>query len=425
MKVELICTGEELLAGQILDTNSAWFANVIKEKGLSISRHTTVGDRLDDLVEVFEERSHHADLIVVNGGLGPTEDDLSAQAASEALKEDLVLNSSWQQKLERHYASMSKVIPKSNMKQALLPKSSQMIDNPYGTACGFAFKLNRAWFFFTPGVPHEFKPMVQEQLLPFIEEKFQIEKPIAMSSFLLFGIGESALQDLLDDMNLNDSSLQFGFRASGSLIELKIYNLNMIESEFHKVETEILTKLGEHVVAKDYDSLAHFVHNTLLETDKTLAVAESCSGGLLASQLINFSGSSKYFEHSLVTYSNLSKKNVLSISEEDLKQYGAVSLEVARKMALSTRAIQNSDYGLSITGIAGPDGGSHQKPVGTVCFALVTDKETFSQKIYFKSRSRNKIRELSCVVALDMLRRHLLGKAPIVEYSLFETIQSA
>ena len=424
MKVELICTGEELLAGQILDTNSAWFANIIKEKGLSLSRHTTVGDRLDDLIEVFEERSHYADLIVVNGGLGPTEDDLSAQAASGALKEDLALNEVWRQKLERRYASMTKVISQSNMKQALLPKSSQMIDNPYGTACGFAFQLNRAWFFFTPGVPHEFKPMVQEQLFPFVEEKFQIEKPIAMSSFLLFGIGESALQDLLDDMNINDSDLQFGFRASQSLIELKIYNLNMVEIDFHKVETEILTKLGEHVVAKDCDSLAHFVHDTLLDKEKTLAVAESCSGGSLASQLINFSGSSKYFEHSLVTYSNLSKKNLLSISEDDLKQFGAVSLEVACKMALSTREIQNSDYGLSITGIAGPNGGSNEKPVGTVCFALVTKEEVFTQKIYFKSRNRSKVRELSCLVALDMLRRHLLQKTPIVEYSLFETIQS-
>ncbi|MCK8046292.1 CinA family nicotinamide mononucleotide deamidase-related protein [Shewanella sp. 1CM18E] len=416
MKLEMICTGEEVLAGQIVDTNAAWFASTMMEHGIECQRRVTVGDRLEDLVSVFEERSHHADIILVNGGLGPTSDDLSTEAMAITKGEVLVENSVWRDRLEDWFTRNGRVMAESNLKQALLPASALMIDNPVGTACGFAVKHNRAWFFFTPGVPFEFKQMVVEQFIPFVKQHFDITGDVALRKYLTLGQGESALADELEKIEL-PAGMTLGYRTSMPHIEIKLFARGKtVIGQLDKVEAQIRFLLGNALVADEKKSLAEEIHSLMVGTGLTISIAESCTGGMIASQLIDFPGSSSYLDHGLVTYSNESKVKVLGVKAETLDDHGAVSIATVEEMAKGVRAILDSDYALATSGIAGPGGGTDEKPVGTVALALATKGGVYSQMIKLPRRSRDLVRSLSTAVAFDMLRRELLGEAVIVDY---------
>ncbi|MBV7315377.1 CinA family nicotinamide mononucleotide deamidase-related protein [Shewanella sp. NIFS-20-20] len=416
MKLEMICTGEEVLSGQIVDTNAAWFANVMMDHGVELQQRVTIGDRLEDLVQTFIERSHHADVILVNGGLGPTSDDLSSLAMAQAKGEPLVENSLWRERIEAWFSQRGYLMPTSNLKQAMLPASAVMVDNPVGTACGFRVKLNRAWLFFTPGVPFEFKQMVTDEFLPFITSEFDSIEPSKVCKLLTLGRGESSLADVLEPMPL-PAGVSIGYRSSMPHIEIKIFARG--QAAIDALETVIFSVkqlLGEAIVAESVPTLAAEVHQRLLDQGKTLALAESCTGGLLASQLVAFAGSSAYLHHSLVTYSNESKVKILGVSPQILDGYGAVSLETVAAMAMGARALLDSDFALATSGIAGPGGGSEQKPVGTVAIALAHGDCCYQQLVKFPARSRDLVRQMACAVAYDMLRRALLRKDVIVDY---------
>lgn len=417
MKLEMICTGEEVLAGQIVDTNAAWFANTLMGHGIECQRRVTVGDRLEDLVAVFKERSTEADVIVVNGGLGPTSDDLSSEAMALAKGEPLIENKAWRERLDDWFTRNGRVMAESNLKQALIPESAIMIDNPVGTACGFAVKLNRAWLFFTPGVPFEFKQMITEQFIPFITEKFAITGDVALRKYLTLGEGESSLADVLEAITL-PAGINIGYRSTMPYIEIKLFARGKSAiKEMDRIEAQIRFLLGTAIVADNRSSLAEEIHHLMLGSGKNLSVAESCTGGMIASQLISFSGSSSYLDQGLVAYSNESKVKVLGVNADTLDDHGAVSIATIEEMARGARAILGSDYGLATSGIAGPTGGSEEKPVGTVAIALATKGGVYSQVIKLPRRSRDLVRRLSTAVALDMLRRELLGEAVIVDYS--------
>jgi len=416
MKLEMICTGEEVLAGQIVDTNAAWFANTLMEKGIECTRKITVGDRLDDLVAVFKERSLEADIILVNGGLGPTCDDLSTEAMAIAMGVPLVENTEWRGQLEDWFSRNNRVMATSNLKQALLPQSAIMIDNPVGTACGFAVKFNRAWLFFTPGVPFEFKHMVLEQFIPFVEERFTVSRSVALTKLLTLGIGESVLASKLEVMSLPEG-ITLGYRSYMPYIELKLFARgDTAIAGLSQVEAQIKALLGNIIVAEDASSLEQDIHRRLVNSGLSLSVAESCTGGMIASNLIEFPGSSTYFEQGLVTYSNQSKIKLLGVKPETLARHGAVSIATVEEMALGARGILDSDYALATSGIAGPDGGSDEKPVGTVAFALATKHGVYSQMLQLPKRSRALVRCLSTAIAYDMLRRELCGESVIVDY---------
>jgi len=419
MKLEMICTGEEVLAGQIVDTNAAWFANTLMERGIECQRRVTVGDRLEDLVAVFKERSTEADIIMVNGGLGPTSDDLSTEAMALAMEVSLVESSEWRIKLEAWFARNNRVMAESNLKQALLPEGAVMIDNPVGTACGFAVKLNRAWLFFTPGVPFEFKRMVKEQFIPFVEEQFSESEPVSVSKLLTLGRGESLLADVLEVIPL-PTGITLGYRSYMPYIEIKLFArgqtaINLLPG----IEAQVKTALGNGVVAENVTTLDQEVHERLVNSGLSLSVAESCTGGMITSGLVAFAGSSTYLHHGLVTYSNEAKVKVLGVNPQTLDDYGAVSIPTVEEMAKGARGILESDYALATSGIAGPEGGTDEKPVGTVAIALATKSGVYSQMIKLPGRSRALVRSLSTAVAYDMLRRELLGEAVIVDYSSF------
>lgn len=413
----MICTGEEVLSGQILDTNAAWFASTMMDEGIEVQRRITVGDRLEDLMNVFIERSHHADVILVNGGLGPTSDDLSSEAMALANNEPLVENRIWRERIEVWFANNQRIMPASNLKQALLPQSAIMVDNPVGTACGFRVKLNRAWLFFTPGVPFEFKRMVRDEFIPFIRSEFKLKGNNAqVKKLLTLGYGESALQDKLNAIDLPEG-MTLGYRSFMPYIEIKIFcrgeNAINLSSE---LIAQMHSLLGTAIVAENKTSLAEQIHTLLISSGQSLSLAESCTGGMLTSQLVAFAGSSSYLMQGLVTYSNQAKMEILGVKQETLDQHGAVSIATVEEMAEGARGILNTDYALATSGIAGPDGGTKEKPVGTVAIALATKNKVFSQMITISGRSRELVRQLSSAVAYDMLRRELQGENPIVDY---------
>ena len=416
MKIELICTGEEVLSGQIIDTNAAWFANTLMNEGLELHRKTTVGDRMEDLVTIFHERSQQADVILVNGGLGPTSDDLSAEAAAKAMGVELIEDTGWKEHLESWYEKRGRKMPQSNYKQCLLPLGAVLVDNPVGSAPGFRIKLNQAWLFFTPGVPSELKRMVDEQFLPFINENFGLTEETRLQKLVTIGHGESTIADQLNILETPEG-ITLGYRPSAPHVEIKIFARgDKAITAMPTYVDQVKNILGTAVVSDSFPSIAEATHTLLQASGKNLSIAESCTGGLLTSQLVEFPDSSDYLQQGLVTYANEAKEKILGVSQATLEKYGAVSLETAIEMAVGARTSLDSDLALSTTGIAGPDGGTDEKQAGMVVIALCDSTTCWVQAIKLTNRNRNLVRVMSCAVALDMLRRHLLNETPIVNY---------
>ncbi|USD37877.1 CinA family nicotinamide mononucleotide deamidase-related protein [Ferrimonas sp. SCSIO 43195] len=428
MKIEMICTGEEVLSGQIVDTNAAWVANTLMEQGYELSRKTTVGDRMDDLVAAFRHSAERADLVIVNGGLGPTSDDLSAEAAAQALGEPVVMFEQWRAVMEQMFSARGRVMTPSNLKQAMLPRSAIVVDNPVGTACGFRVRLGKAWLFFTPGVPHELFRMVNEQLLPFLHDLDpQQGGSVSVHKLLTLGQAESAMANDIDALTVPcPEGVTVGYRASMPHIEVKLFRRSAVDlAQWHAYVEAVKVALGDSLVAENQPLLANEIHRLLTEQGATLALAESCTGGMIADQLVTLAGSSAYLQGSLVTYSNEAKQICCGVQASTLQQHGAVSLPTVVEMAEGARARLRSDYGVSVSGIAGPDGGTEDKPVGTVCFCVSGPTGSWSQTLAFGSganRSRTLIRKLSAAVALDMLRRLLLGQPVIADYPFLKRV---
>jgi nicotinamide-nucleotide amidase len=416
MQLEMISTGEEVLSGQIVDTNAAWFSDTLMNLGLELQQRSTVGDRMDDLVRLFTERSKEADVILVNGGLGPTSDDLSAEAAARACGVTLAEDAGWRLHLEDWFRRRGRPMAPSNLKQCLLPAGAILVDNPNGSAPGFRIKLNRAWLFFTPGVPSEFKPMVQQQFLPFLRSQFQFDINVQLHKFLTLGHGESSLAEQLKTLTPPDG-VTLGYRPSMPTVEIKVFARgNEAIASLQDFLPRVRQCLGTAIVTERFATIAEEAHTLLRSAGATLSLAESCSGGLLSSQLVEYPGSSDYLKHAVVSYSNEAKIRLLGVPATLINTFGAVSIETAEAMATGARRILDTDYALAITGIAGPDGGSDAKPVGTVTIALCDRRQCWTQVVNLGQRSRGLVRSMSCAIALDMLRRHLLGQPPIEGY---------
>ncbi|MDR0780459.1 MAG: CinA family nicotinamide mononucleotide deamidase-related protein [Pseudomonadales bacterium] len=423
MQLEMICTGEEVLSGQIVDTNAAWFANAMMDVGVELQLRTTVGDRMNDLMRVFTERSHAADLILVNGGLGPTSDDLCCDAIARATGRALVEHSAWREHLQEWFKNRNRVMPPSNLKQCLLPEGAVLVDNRNGSAPGFRLKFNRAWFFFTPGVPAEFKPMVLEHFVPFMRATFGQSTATQLHKLLTFGHGESALAERLERLT-PPAGITLGYRPSLPYVEIKVFARGADAALALPAYLDTLrAALGAAVVSERHSDLAAAVHELLVQNSHSLSLAESCTGGMLSSLLVDHAGSSAYLQHAVVSYSNAAKEKFLNVSPTTLANHGAVSTETAMAMAFGARSVLDSDFALAITGIAGPDGGSDATPPGTVAIALCDRTECWTQMLKLAQRSRGAVRAMSCAVALDMLRRRLLQQEVVVPYSVIAVLE--
>jgi nicotinamide-nucleotide amidase len=413
MLAEILSTGEEVLNGVIVDSNAAHISQILDEMGLRVQRHNTVGDDLDSLVSVIREIGGRADIAVVTGGLGPTTDDLSADAAAKAAGVPLILDQTALDHLLAYFQKRNLQMNPANKKQAYFPEGSDRLDNPAGTAPGFAITVGRCRFFFLPGVPFEMRKMLADRVLPEIRTRFGELPPCTITRVLsTFGLPESTVSHRLEGFDKAFPGVQLGFQVKYPGIFVKLYKRGENEQACREMVTHaeawVCDRLGRSVVSLEAEGMEVVVGRLLSEQKVTLAVAESCTGGLIANWLTDVAGSSAYFLLSAVTYSNSAKIDVLGVSADTIASHGAVHEETVREMADGVCRISGATYGLATSGIAGPDGGTPEKPVGTVCIGLSGPGGTDAYRFQFTYGRRLMHKQVFAMKALDVLRRKLL-----------------
>ncbi len=413
-RVHVLATGSELVSGSIVDTNSAHISRVLAQNGLGVSRHVTVGDDLEGLAALLKETAEQADVAVVTGGLGPTADDLSAEAAALAAGVPLDLDPEALAWIESVFKALGRAMSPSNRKQALFPRGAERLDNPVGTAPGFAMEIGRCRFFFMPGVPSEMRRMLSGEVLPRLRKLGAGAGAVYGTRCLTTtGAPESVAGERLSGLEAEAPGVTVGWRAAFPYIYVTLYgkaqDRETLDTALEKAAALAAERLGHWVVAREETTLAAVVENILRERGETLAVAESCTGGVLGHWLTEVPGSSDVFLFSGVAYANSVKTAVLGVREETLERHGAVSLETAREMARGARRVSGAAWGVSTTGIAGPSGGSAEKPVGTVCIGISGSGTEEARRFFFNYGDRGWRKQMFAMGALELLRRRLLG----------------
>ncbi|MFJ5853365.1 nicotinamide mononucleotide deamidase-related protein YfaY [Enterobacter cancerogenus] len=394
INVEMLSTGDEVLHGQIIDTNAAWLADLFFEQGLPLTRRNTVGDNLESLVNILRERSEHADVLIVNGGLGPTGDDLSALAAATAKGEGLVLHEAWLAQMERFFSERGRVMAPSNRKQAEIPASAELVDNPVGTACGFAVKLNRCLMFFTPGVPSEFKVMVEQQILPRLRARFTLPEPPLCLRLTTFGRSESDLAQSLDSLPL-PPGVSMGYRSSMPIIELKLTGPATQKEAMLALWPEVQRVAGESLIFEGTEGLPAQIARTLKARQLSVTLSEQFTGGLLALQLSRADAP-------------LLASEVVPFQQETLAQ--------TARWASERRVKHFAGLALAVGGVEGEH----------LNFALATPEGTHALQVKMSiTRHSQAVRQEVCaMMALNMLRRWLNGKPVASEHGWINVVDS-
>jgi nicotinamide-nucleotide amidase len=411
LRVEILAQGDEVVTGQTVDTNSAWLAEELTALGFVVTRHLTVGDHLDHLRALFVEASARAELVICTGGLGPTEDDLTAEAAALAFSAPLQLDEVALEAIEAMYARFRRPMPEVNRKQAWLPTGATRLDNAYGTAPGFAVPTALGLLVCMPGVPSEMRGMFREQVLPLLGARFQVRAG-RLVTLRTTGLGESNLQERIGPFSHPEIALGYRTMLGENQIKLRAPG-PVSEAELSRLAAELHQRIGSAVFSIEGlggpgGSLAEVLGRLLVERAHTLAVAESCTGGQVAALCTAVAGSSDWFHEGCVTYANEAKQRRLGVPAELIAAHGAVSEQVARAMAEGMRASAGTTYGLASTGVAGPTGGSALKPVGTVHIALAGPNGTEHRELHLGG-GRSRIQALAAHAVIDLLRRHLQG----------------
>lgn len=409
MKVEIITIGDELCSGSVQDTNATFISSHLHTIGIEVTKVTTVGDDTEKIVEALRSVQQKVSFVIVTGGLGPTVDDITTQAAADALRRKLVLNKHALKTMEERFQQFGRTMSPHNIKQAYLPSGATIVPNPIGTACGFSLAKSNTLFIFLPGVPREMKRMFEESVIPLIKKE-QPETSIIRSSVLkIFGKTESYCDQRLSDLIKSEKEITFAFLPHYPEISLKLtmrgQDKKYIEKKIKAVERKVTKILGDIIFGKNEETLEEVVGNLLRSQGATIAVAESCTGGLISHRLTNVPGSSDYLERSIIAYSNKAKKDLLKVPATTLNRFGAVSKETAESMAKGVRKLSKTTFGLAVTGIAGPTGGTPEKPVGTVFISIAHGRQVTTQKCRFYG-DREQIKFMTSQYALDMVRRH-------------------
>lgn len=394
INVEMLSTGDEVLHGQITDTNAAWLADIFFEQGLPLTRRNTVGDSLEALVNVLRERSEQADVLIVNGGLGPTSDDLSALAAATAKGEELVLHTEWLSHMERFFSDRGKVMAPSNRKQAEIPASAELVDNPVGTACGFAIQLNRCLMFFTPGVPSEFKVMVEKEILPRLRQRFTLPEPPICLRLTTFGRSESDLAQSLDHLSL-PAGVTMGYRSSMPIIELKLTGPATEKAAMLALWPEVQRVAGESLIFEGTEGLPAQIARELQARQLSLTLSEQFTGGLLALQLSRVSAP-------------LLASEVVPSQEETLAQ--------TAHWVAERRVKHFAGLALAVSGVEEDH----------LNFALATPEGTHALRVKMSvTRHSLAVRQEVCaMMALNMLRRWLNGKPVASDHGWINVVES-
>jgi len=412
VRAEILTIGDELLRGEIVDSNKSWISDRLLSLDVETRFHASVRDEPEDMIDAFQRAAQRSELVVVSGGLGPTRDDLTSEVLAKAFGRALVTDEVALEQIRSFFARVGREMTENNAKQARFPEGAEILPNPIGTAPGFSLEVERALFVCLPGVPREMMRMVDEQVLPRIAARLGGGPVLRARLLRTFGMGESSLDAELHDL-ARDPDVSLGFRTSFPDNFLRALargqTVEEAEARLRGLVEAIRARLGPLVYGEDVDTLEAVVIRLLRERGLTLAVAESCTGGLVAEKLTDVAGASDVFRGGVVAYSNASKAALLGVPEALLMEHGAVSEPVARALAEGARERFGADLAVSTTGISGPGGGTAEKPVGLVYVALArAGVETHADRFVFPlDRARHRM--LTTRVALDWVRRSLLG----------------
>ena len=412
MTAAVLSIGTELTRGELVNTNAAWLGEALTKLGFDVVEHSTVDDDLERIVTLTRRFAKSHRVVIVTGGLGPTSDDLTTEAAAKAAGVAVRRDESVVEGIRRMFESFGRVMPESNAKQGDFPEGAEILSNPVGTAPGFAMTLGQARFFFVPGVPREMKHIFDESIVPAIAA---LADPRTHQVHLrTFGMTESGVAEALRGVEKSHDGLTLGYRAHFPEIEVKVHvradSVGEAERRSNAIADEVRILLGDAVFGGRADSFAEVVGKTLRDQGKTLAVAESCTGGQVGEMLTRVPGASDYLLLDAVVYANSAKQAVLGVSPEVLRAHGAVSSETAAAMAEGALRVAGADIAVSITGVAGPGGGTEDKPVGTVWFGLARKGEPTVTRHRKFPWGRDRVQTLSAYIALELVRRAALGR---------------
>lgn len=409
MNIALLTIGDELCIGQIVNTNASWIADRCTQIGASISCHSTIRDNPVDIIHELDRLRINNSMIIITGGLGPTHDDSTKSTLCSYFHDTLIEHQETLLYLQERYKSRDIVLSERNREQAFVPSSCTVLKNPRGTAPGLLFTQKDCTFIALPGVPSEMKGIMQEYVIPIIQDHFLKEKSVKpfYRTLITKGIPESTLADLIgnpDEFLEMQETLAFLPSFQGVRLRLGVYHHNAehAKQRLDVLEQILMNKAGKYIYAKDQENLLSKTIENLLIHKKSLSVVESCTGGKLGSLCTELPGSSVFFKGGFITYSNELKEKLVHVRHDTLLEFGAVSEQTAIEMAIGGRNILDTDFCISITGIAGPDGGTNDKPVGLVWIGLSSKNRTFAKKHIFGT-DRDMNRERSVYAALSML----------------------
>jgi nicotinamide-nucleotide amidase len=408
-RAAVLSTGDELTTGRIVDTNANWLCDKLFELGVDVAAVLTVGDYPDRLEWAWRQAMSRAELVVSTGGIGPTADDLTSETVARVAGVPLVLHEPSADRIRGFFKAAGREMPENNLRQAMMPAGAEVVPNPLGTAPGYRLAVGKVHLVVLPGVPREMKPMVEDTVLPWLRSQRGGDVYVSQT-FQTFGITESGLDELVAGA-VDPGEGRVSFRASFPEVSLRVVvhgTPDEAAARLERVAGKLRARLGPYAYGEGAVTMQEVVGRVLTERKLTLAVAESCTGGLVGHRLTEVPGSSAWLRGGVVAYANDVKRLMLGVSEVTLSQRGAVSEEIAAEMAEGVRRALGADLGIGVTGVAGPSGGTAEKPVGTVCFGLARDEGAVSHR-YQLWGTRDWVKLLASQIALDWVRRAGLG----------------
>lgn len=422
LRAAIISTGDELVQGRTVDTNASYIADRLRAIGIEVHSVITVGDYPERITWAWHHSLAKADVVISTGGIGPTTDDLTTETLAHLASVELYLDEREAERIRQYFKSHRRPMPENNLKQAMFPVGAEVVPNELGTAAGYRLVMpqggRRPIAVVLPGVPREMKVMLDSQVIPWLLRQVGDDTCFLSRTFQTFGMSESAMDEALAGA-IDPEKGRLSFRASFPQISARLTVIGKRAEagrKLDKLSRVVRERLGGALIAEGDVTMEEVVGNLLREKARTLATAESCSGGLLGNRITDVPGSSDYYVGGVVAYSNNLKEKLLDVRPATLSAFGAVSEETAREMALGVRDVTGADIGVATTGIAGPEGGTPDKPVGTVAIALAADdlrSDHVQSRIYRLWGNRDWVKILSSQVALDWVRRHLLGLNPL------------
>lgn len=408
---ELISVGTEILLGDILNTDAQFLSIELAKLGISVIHQSTVGDNRERLLEQLNEAAKRSDIIILSGGLGPTPDDLTKEVCCEFFGKEMLLHEPTVEKIRNYFSAKGMEMTQNNLKQAMFPKDSVIFPNNNGTAPGMAIEKDGIHILVLPGPPRELKPMFKDSALPYLM-RFS-DKIIVSHNIRTFGIGESAMAEKVNDLFDSENPTVAPYAKDGEAL-LRVTAMAETKDEAEElckpVISEICSRLGDYVYGLDYSCIEEAVVKMLKSRNLKVATAESCTGGLIAKRITDISGSSQIFECGIVSYANEIKHKVLSVSADDLEKYGAVSEPVAKQMAQGALRVSGADIAVSVTGIAGPESDSTNKPVGLIYIGLADKDNVWVKELRTSRNDRSYNRYVSASNAFNMIRLYLDNK---------------